>query len=127
MAVTGVPSVTIGATTIPCLQNVRLMVDGEDITYYCSGNLKHDIGAQNISLSFSTILNITDTATVAVLQVGNTGTTHQFNPSGDTAGNVEYTTTDGRIQHFEHGAEGNGRQVVDVVCIWNDITDTVAS
>lgn len=130
MADSGVlASFVFGGTTYDsddCLQNWNLDKSVEDITFYCSGRTKHLGGNADAVFSCTLALAADDTAKVAALEEGATGA-WEGHPGGDTAGNIEYTSTKGTVINAPVSAPQNGVISIDVTIALDDLTDGTAT
>lgn len=130
MAFKGVPSITFGGTTYnadDCLQpGITFTVGNTDLTYVCNGYVKHEPGAETITLSFSIAMDQADTTQIAALMSGSTGTA-EYHPYGDTAGNIEHTTTNATITGFNENGGSDNIVIADITMVWDDRTTGAAA
>lgn len=130
MAKKGSPSVTFDSNILDgddCLQSVTLTHNANDLTYLCDGYVKHEAGAETITLQFSVAVENDDTTLISNFAVGSTGTA-EFHPFGDTAGNIEYTTTNATIMSCAPGAVSpDGIVIYDISMMWDDVTAGAAA
>jgi len=130
MATSGVAaSFQFGGTTYDdddCLQSWNLDRSVEDITYYCSGAMKHLGGNSNAVFSCSLALAATDTAKVAALTEGSTGA-WEGHPAGDTASYIEFTATKGTVINAPVSAPQNGVITLDVTIALDNCTPSTAT
>ena len=109
-----------------CLQDWNLDKSVEDITYYCNGRTKHLAGNADAVFTSTLALSADDTGKIGDLAEGSTGA-WEGHPGGDTAGNIEYTSTKGTIINAPVSAPQNGVIAIDVTIALDDLTESVAT
>ena len=130
MSKKGVPSITFGGTTYDaddCLQpGITFTAGNTDLTYLCNGFVKHEPGAETVTLSFSIAFENDDTTQMAALMTGSTGVA-EYHPFGDTAGNIEHTTTNATITGYNENGGPDNIVIVDITMVWDDRTSGAAA
>lgn len=129
MATIGAPSIKFGGTTYgssDCIQVASFTNGKEDITYRCGGDYAHLSGTSNIMLDFSIALAATDTTKVSALAPGATGIA-EYHPFGDTAGNIEHTTTKATVMKADLSDSAGKVVTLDVTLAWDNVTSTPAT
>ena len=112
--------------TSSCLQNTQIQRTMNQITYNCAGVQQYVAGAKVYLFTYQMALASTDTASVAALAEGTTGT-FEYHPGGDTAGNIEMTSTKGTSVQMNISAAVNGIITIDGQIGLNDLTDATAT
>ena len=130
MSMKGVPSITFDGTTFDaddCLQpGITFSAGKNDLTYVCNGYVKHEAGAETITLSFSIAMANDDTAQLADLEPGVAGVA-EYHPFGDTAGNIEHTTTNATILSYNENGGPDNIVIADITMAWDDRTSGAAA
>lgn len=129
MADVGSPSITFGATTYgtaDCIQVATFTNGAEDLTYRCSGYIKHASGDGTVMLDFSIVIEATDTAKIAALAPGTTGIS-EYHPFGDTATYIEHTTTNATVMKADHSDSAGKLVTLDITLAWDDCTSGAAA
>lgn len=112
--------------TDDCLQNWDLNPSVEDVTYYCNGRTKHAVGNADAVFSCQLALAADDTGKISALAEGATGA-WEGHPGGDTAGNIEFTSTKGTVINVPTSAPQNGVITIDVTIALDDLTRATAT
>ena len=109
-----------------CLQSWKLDKSVEDITYYCNGRTKHLVGNADAVFTTSLALSADDTGVIGALAEGSTGA-WEGHPGGNTAGNIEYTSTKGTVINAPVSAPQNGVISMDLTIALDDLTEDAAT
>lgn len=109
-----------------CVQNTSLQKSINPITYQCNGNQRTLIGAKIYLFSAQLALAKDDTGKIAALEEGDTGA-FEYHPGGDTAGNIEFTSTKGTVVRSDVSAAANGFITLDIQIGLDDLTDGTAT
>lgn len=126
MATKALPEVSIGGTTITCLQGAQLLSGGADISYHCDGQILHLAGPQDVQLTFSVALDNDDTTTIGLLAYGSQAAM-EFHPGGDTETYIEHVTTNATIISATQNASPGSAIILDVTARWDDLTSGAAA
>ena len=129
MATVGNPNITFAGNTWTsqhCLQVATFTDQKEDITYRCGGDFAHLSGTSTIALDFSIALAATDTTRLDDLDPGTTGAA-EYHPFGDTAGNIEYTTTKATCVKCDLSDSAGKVVTADVTIVWDNVTKGAAT
>jgi hypothetical protein len=110
-----------------CIQSLQYnySVDGHD--YQCDGYVKVVAGAKNISVSFSLVLERTDTVIIAALVPGTNAADFELHIWGDTATYLEIASSDATLMSRNGGGSANGIAVWDCEFRLNQVTEGAAS
>lgn len=129
MATIGAPSINFAGTTYDsddCIQVASFTNGKEDITYRCGGDYAHLAGTSNIMLDFSIALAANDTTKVSAFAPGATGIA-EYHPFGDTAGNIEHSTTKATVMKADLSDSAGKVVTLDVTLAWDDVTSKAAT
>jgi len=122
-------SFKFGATTYgstSCVQNTSVQRSINPITYQCSGIQKTVVGAKIYLFTYQLAIAKDDTAKVAALAEGSTGA-WEYHPGGDTASNIEMTSTKGTAVRMDVGAAANGFITIDGQLALDTMTNATAT
>lgn len=125
MANRGNPSLLFGSTTVTavanCLQTAGITRNGNPIQYVCNGVNKSVPGVATYAISFSIAVSSDDVAAIAAFAENVTGAV-EFHPGGDTAGNLEVTSTNGTVATSDLSADPSAVQTMSVTINLDDYT-----
>jgi hypothetical protein len=109
-----------------CLQSWDLADSINAVIYQCNSYDKTAVGTRAIVFTTSLALAATDTAKVAALYPGATGS-WEGHPGGDTATYIEITSTKGTVVTANKSAPVNGIITLDLTINLDDVTYQAAS
>lgn len=131
MAISGISqSFTFGATTYAaadCIQSASMNRSVNASMYQCGGTQKTALGAKSYVFNATLALSASDTAKVGALQEGDNATAFEYHPGGDTAGNIEMTSTKAWVVAANYSAPSNGILTLDVTINLDNLTDATAT
>ena len=121
MADRAAPSVSFNSVAYTCIQSLTVTVNGADISYYCGANVLHAAGPQDVMCTFSLALDKDDVTEVNALDY-NTEAVMIAYPAGNTAGNIQHSTTNATIVDVSYVSDPGSVILLNVTTRWDDLT-----